>query len=66
MPYKVIAKDDEEVYGYSKNTARQRAESATVLNILSHEWLIAKHDENFQYKKIFPELLEKLKEEEQR
>lgn len=63
VPYEIIAKDDEPIDKYTKNTARKIAERVDLSHILSHEWLI---DKNFQYKEIFPELIEKLKRQQQR
>lgn len=63
VPYEIIAKDDEQINKYTKNTARKIAEKADLSNIVSHECLI---DKNFQYEKHFPELIEKLKRQQQR
>lgn len=63
VPYEVIAKNDEQIEQYTRNTARKVAERAGLSNFLSHEWLIG---ENFQYEKIFPDLIEKLRRQEQR
>lgn len=66
VPYEVIAKDDEQIERYTKNTAREVAEREDLSNIIAHEWMIAKTDKNFQYRKIFPELIQKLTIQEQR
>ncbi|MCI8640518.1 MAG: ParB N-terminal domain-containing protein [Clostridia bacterium] len=66
VPYEVIAKDDEQIEKYTKNTAREVAEREDLSNIIAHEWMIAKTDKNFQYRKIFPELIQKLTIQEQR
>ncbi len=66
VPYEVIAKDDEQIEKYTKNTAREVAEREDLSNIIAHEWMIAETDKNFQYRKIFPELIQKLTIQEQR
>lgn len=66
VPYEILAKDDEKVSEHSKNTAREISEKANLSYILAHEWLLAENDKNFQYEKIFPELIEKLKKQQQR
>lgn len=66
VPYEIIARDDEKVCEHSKNTAREISEKANLSYILSHEWLLAENDKNFQYEKIFPVLIEKLKRQQYR
>lgn len=65
IPYEIIAKDDEIIPKY-KNTARQRADSINLNYLYGHEWFIQKNDSAFEYRKMFPELYEKLlKQQEQ-
>lgn len=64
IPYEVIAKDDEEIPKY-RNTARNRAESIELRYLYGHEWFIQEADKEFSYSKMFPELLNKLKEQQE-
>lgn len=63
VPYKVIAKDDEEIPKYG-GTARNRAESIRLSYLYGHEEFIEKSNPGFSYSKMFPELYQKLQERE--
>lgn len=60
VPYEIIAKDDEIVYG--KQTARQRANSVRRCDLYNHEWLI---DEKFSYNEVYPGIYDRLKERDE-
>lgn len=66
IPYDVIARDDEKIND-SQNTARQRAKTLNMTFLYGHEGLI-EHGNNgkFSYSEIYPELVQKLKEKENR
>lgn len=67
VPYEVIAKDEEVISQYTQKTAKGLIEERVdITEIMSHEWMIAKNEKNFQYEKIFPDLMQKLKRQEQR
>ena len=59
VPYITIAKDDENIDSYG-NTARDRASSIKLNNLLGHEWIIQNSNKDFSYKKRFPDLYNKL------
>lgn len=63
VPYEVIAKDDENIPGTS-NTAKQRVQSLSTRELYGHEDLIRNKDKDFLYSKMFPEIFEKLQQEE--
>lgn len=65
VPYKIIAKDDEEILPYGGN-ARSRAESLRLSDLYGHEWMIQEKKTEFSYKKVFPKLFEKLLQQEGR
>lgn len=58
VPYKVIAKDDENIPYYPR-TARERANELKFEYLQGHEWMI---ENKFSYKEIYPELYQKTKE----
>lgn len=59
IPYIIIAKDEDNIDRYG-NTARDRANSIELQNLIGHEWMIQNSNEKFSYKKVFPEIYSKL------
>lgn len=65
VPYRVIAKDEENIEPYGGN-ARRRAESIKLAYLYGHEWIIQNKKIDFSYQKVFPKLFEKLLQQEGR
>ncbi len=64
IPYEVLAKDDEIVGKFSKESARKRIEALTKGILRGHEWLIKQQDPDFDYEEIYPDIWKKLEEKE--
>lgn len=63
VPYYTVAKDDEEVTGYSRDTAKKRAFlDKKILN--GHEWLFEINGEKFSYNDIYPGIYEEIEKRE--
>ena len=60
VPYEVIAKDDEKVPNYAGGTARQRAESARLVDLYDHEEIFRQTEPDFSYNKIYPGIYQHL------
>lgn len=65
VPYSIIAKDDEEISGYGKNTARQRAMSLNKYNMWGHEQFFDEPGKQFSYNDIYPGIYDEITKREQ-
>ena len=63
VPYYTVAKDDEQVKGYSRDSAKKRAIlDKKFLN--GHEWLFEVNGEKFSYNDIYPGIYEEIEKRE--